>query len=102
MVNHNRFGRAADPTPRSSGSFIQRPRPAGDFAPWIKRQSGPAGRSQHGAIVVFPHAGAAASSYRTLAKARPRSWWRHLRRAVPTTGRAAQSSCARDNSRPGE
>lgn len=71
MVNQNRFGRTTDPTPtgRSSGSFIQRPRPSSDFAPWIKRRPGPTGRTQNGAIVVFPHAGAAASSYRTLANA---------------------------------
>jgi surfactin synthase thioesterase subunit len=69
MVNHNRFGRATETVRRGSGSFFQPPRPAADFAPWIKRQPGPAGRAGQGAIIVFPHAGAAASSYRTLATA---------------------------------
>ncbi|OIN82129.1 thioesterase II family protein [Mycobacterium malmoense] len=36
------------------------------FAPWIKRVPGP---RRVGAAVVFPHAGAAAASYRTLAAA---------------------------------
>ncbi|CAN5863209.1 hypothetical protein BH10ACT9_BH10ACT9_08630 [soil metagenome] len=36
-----------------------------DFAPWIKRFPG----GSHGAIVVFPHAGGAASAYRGFATA---------------------------------
>jgi surfactin synthase thioesterase subunit len=39
------------------------------FAPWIKRLPGPAGAAGPGATVVFPHAGAAAASYRRLAAA---------------------------------
>lgn len=38
------------------------------FAPWIKHYPGP-NQQYRGAIVVFPHAGAAATSYRTLAEA---------------------------------
>lgn len=39
------------------------------FAPWIKRIPGRSGSRRAGATVVFPHAGAAATSYRTLANA---------------------------------
>jgi surfactin synthase thioesterase subunit len=39
------------------------------FAPWIKHMRGPNRNPHSGAIVVFPHAGAAAVSYRRLAKA---------------------------------
>lgn len=39
------------------------------FAPWIKHMPGPNRRPNSGAIVVFPHAGAAAASYRRLAQA---------------------------------
>ncbi len=39
------------------------------FAPWIKRLPGPAGALGLGATLVFPHAGAAAASYRRLAAA---------------------------------
>ncbi|ORV58842.1 thioesterase [Mycobacterium gastri] len=39
------------------------------FAPWIKRVPGPDRQPRRGAIVVFPHAGAAATSYRKLATA---------------------------------
>ncbi|MCV7381858.1 thioesterase [Mycobacterium alsense] len=38
------------------------------FAPWIKRLPGPSGEPYRGGIVVFPHAGAAATSYRKLAE----------------------------------
>jgi hypothetical protein len=39
------------------------------FAPWIKRIPGRDGAKRAGATVVFPHAGAAAISYRALATA---------------------------------
>ncbi|MCV7074549.1 MULTISPECIES: thioesterase II family protein [Mycobacterium] len=39
------------------------------FAPWIKHVPGPGQQPYRGAIVVFPHAGAAAASYLKLAKA---------------------------------
>jgi surfactin synthase thioesterase subunit len=39
------------------------------FAPWIKLVPGRDGARRGGATVVFPHAGAAAASYRTLASA---------------------------------
>ncbi|OMC16194.1 thioesterase II family protein [Mycobacterium sp. SP-6446] len=39
------------------------------FAPWIKRVPGPDDGRRVGATVVFPHAGAAAASYRGLATA---------------------------------
>jgi surfactin synthase thioesterase subunit len=39
------------------------------FAPWIKQLPGRADASTPGATVVFPHAGAAAASYRRLAAA---------------------------------
>lgn len=39
------------------------------FAPWVKVLPGPAVASRPGATVVFPHAGAAAASYRRLAVA---------------------------------
>ncbi|GBE66272.1 thioesterase [Mycobacterium sp. MFM001] len=39
------------------------------FAPWIKHMPGPNRAPNSGAIVVFPHAGAAAASYRRLAMA---------------------------------
>ncbi|ARG59743.1 thioesterase [Mycobacterium kansasii] len=39
------------------------------FAAWIKHVPGPDRQSHRGAIVVFPHAGAAAASYRKLAAA---------------------------------
>lgn len=39
------------------------------FAPWIKLVPGRDGGRRAGATVVFPHAGAAAASYRTLATA---------------------------------
>jgi surfactin synthase thioesterase subunit len=39
------------------------------FAPWIKLVPGRDGARRDGATVVFPHAGAAAASYRTLATA---------------------------------
>lgn len=39
------------------------------FARWIKHMPGPNRRPNSGAIVVFPHAGAAAASYRRLATA---------------------------------
>lgn len=39
------------------------------FASWVKRVPGPGERSRPGATVVFPHAGGAAASYRTLAAA---------------------------------
>jgi surfactin synthase thioesterase subunit len=42
---------------------------ATEFAPWIKRFAGPNGQPHRGGIVVFPHAGAAAASYRSLAEA---------------------------------
>jgi surfactin synthase thioesterase subunit len=42
---------------------------ARSFAPWIKHMRGPNRQSYVGAIVVFPHAGAAAASYRRLATA---------------------------------
>lgn len=38
------------------------------FAPWIKHHSGPSDQPHRGGVVVFPHAGAAAASYRKLAK----------------------------------
>lgn len=38
-----------------------------EFAPWIKRMPGSNGSRRAGATVVFPHAGAAAASYRALA-----------------------------------
>jgi surfactin synthase thioesterase subunit len=38
------------------------------FAPWIKHLPGPSGEPYRGGIVVFPHAGAAAASYRRLAR----------------------------------
>lgn len=40
-----------------------------EFAPWIKRVPGRGGNPRPGATVVFPHAGAAAASYRALATA---------------------------------
>lgn len=40
-----------------------------EFAPWIKRVPGRARGPRAGATVVFPHAGAAAASYRALATA---------------------------------
>lgn len=39
------------------------------FAPWIKRLPRRHGGQRVGAVVVFPHAGASAASYRTLATA---------------------------------
>lgn len=39
------------------------------FAPWIKHVPRPEGQPHRGAVVVFPHAGAAAASYRRLAAA---------------------------------
>lgn len=39
------------------------------FAPWIKHTPGPNRQPGGGSIVVFPHAGAAATSYRRLATA---------------------------------
>src|SRR5208283_6069809 len=39
------------------------------FASWIKRVPSRGGGQRDGATVVFPHAGAAAASYRTLATA---------------------------------
>jgi surfactin synthase thioesterase subunit len=39
------------------------------FAPWVKMVAGRDGARRAGATVVFPHAGAAAASYRTLATA---------------------------------
>jgi surfactin synthase thioesterase subunit len=42
---------------------------AGSFAPWIKQFPGPDGQPRRGAIVVFPHAGGAASGYRKFGMA---------------------------------
>jgi surfactin synthase thioesterase subunit len=39
------------------------------FPPWVKLMPGPDGLKRAGATVVFPHAGAAAASYRRLATA---------------------------------
>jgi len=39
------------------------------FAPWVKMAAGRNGTQRAGATVVFPHAGAAAASYRSLATA---------------------------------
>lgn len=46
----------------------ERARVSTKFAPWIKHLPGPSQEPYRGGIVVFPHAGAAATSYRKLAK----------------------------------
>jgi surfactin synthase thioesterase subunit len=46
---------------------MDRPNAPTTFAPWIKHMRGPDPGAHRGAIVVFPHAGAAAASYRRLA-----------------------------------
>jgi surfactin synthase thioesterase subunit len=48
---------------------MSRPNASTTFAPWIKLMPGPDRRPNRGATVVFPHAGAAAASYRRLATA---------------------------------
>ena len=65
--------------------------PKQEFAPWIKRVPGRDGGARVGATVVFPHAGAAAAGYRTLAHCVGRRR-RHLHRAVPAAGRPADAN----------
>lgn len=71
MNNHSTTGRAADPrrSAQADRTIAETANSPTTFAPWIKHTPGTNRQPDRGAIVVFPHAGAAAASYRKLANA---------------------------------
>lgn len=72
MTSYSNAGRPVRPKPPArmgTGTRAARKPPRVTFAPWIKQMSGPTRQPHRGAVVLFPHAGAAATSYRRLAQA---------------------------------
>ncbi len=53
---------------RDTTAITERNHVSTNFAPWIKYHQGPSDQPHRGGVVVFPHAGAAAASYRVLAR----------------------------------
>lgn len=73
MMSYSNAGQSTGPRPPARARNTTR---SGEntsrettFAPWIKHLPGPNQQPHRGAIVLFPHAGAAAMSYRKLATA---------------------------------